>query len=61
MAEATKDKGAAGLKRRFYKTDGDRLSRERQSCPKCGPGVFLGKHADRLSCGRCGYTEFARK
>jgi len=26
-------------------------------CPKCGPGVHLAEHADRLSCGRCGYFE----
>jgi len=61
MAEAKKEKGTAGLKRKFYKIEGDRLGRERQSCPKCGPGVFLARHANRVSCGRCGYTEFAKK
>ncbi len=61
MAEAKKEKGAAGLKRRFYKVDGGRLSRTGQNCPKCGQGVFLARHANRLSCGRCGYTEFAKK
>ena len=61
MAEAKKDKGATGLKRKFYKIDGSRITRERQSCPKCGPGVFLARHRDRASCGRCGYTEFAKK
>jgi small subunit ribosomal protein S27Ae len=61
MAEAKKEKGTAGLKRRFYKLDGSRITRERPNCPKCGPGVFLAKHADRVSCGRCGYTEFAKK
>lgn len=34
------------------------LKRERKSCPKCGGGVFMAKHQDRLSCGKCGYTEF---
>src|SRR5207247_970797 len=58
---AKKEKGVAGLKRKFYKIDGNRISRERANCPKCGPGVFLAKHADRMSCGRCGYTEFAKK
>ena len=61
MAEAKKEKGTAGLKRKFYKTDGARISRERPNCPKCGPGVFLARHSDRASCGRCGYTEFAKK
>src|SRR5216117_2534794 len=61
MAEAKKEKGVAGLKRKFYKIDGNRITRERANCPKCGPGVFLAKHGDRMSCGRCGYTEFAKK
>ncbi len=29
-------------------------------CPRCGPGVFLAVHKDRLSCGRCKYTEFLK-
>src|SRR2546427_531515 len=60
-AKEKKEKGVAGLKRKFYKVDGDRISRERANCPKCGPGVFLARHANRVSCGRCGYTEFAKK
>jgi small subunit ribosomal protein S27Ae len=54
-------KGSAGLKRSFYKIEGSQVERLRQSCPKCGPGVFLARHSDRVSCGRCGYTEFAKK
>ncbi len=46
---------------KFYKTDKDGLERLRQTCPKCGSGVFLAKHNNRLSCGRCGYTAFAGK
>jgi small subunit ribosomal protein S27Ae len=61
MAEAKKEKGTAGLKRTFYKIDDGRITRIRANCPKCGPGVFLARHADRVSCGRCGYTEFAKK
>ena len=26
-------------------------------CPKCGTGVNLAEHANRRSCGKCGYTE----
>ncbi|HLC68998.1 MAG TPA: hypothetical protein VJH24_04100 [Candidatus Bilamarchaeaceae archaeon] len=26
-------------------------------CPKCGSGVTLARHKERLSCGRCGYFE----
>ena len=29
----------------------------RKSCPKCGPGTRLAEHANRNSCGKCGYTE----
>jgi small subunit ribosomal protein S27Ae len=28
-----------------------------KSCPKCGTGTKLAQHADRLSCGKCGYME----
>ncbi len=30
-------------------------------CIKCGPGVLLAQHKDRMSCGKCGYTEFFKK
>jgi ubiquitin-small subunit ribosomal protein S27Ae len=41
----------------FYGTQGEALQRTHKSCPKCGPGVFLAEHANRRSCGRCGYAE----
>lgn len=31
------------------------------SCPKCGKGVFMAQHKDRVTCGKCGYTEFSKK
>ena len=34
--------------------------KKRKSCPKCGAGVFLAEHKNRLSCGRCGYLEVKR-
>jgi small subunit ribosomal protein S27Ae len=45
-------------KREIFTIEGDKISRKRRSCPKCGDGVFLAEHKDRISCGRCGYTEF---
>ena len=48
-------------KRELYKVDGDKITRLRRTCPKCGDGVFLAEHQDRLSCGSCGYTEFKGK
>jgi small subunit ribosomal protein S27Ae len=38
-----------------------KLERKKKHCPKCGPGVFLAEHADRLACGKCSYTEFKKK
>ncbi len=29
----------------------------RKYCPKCGAGVGLAEHANRRSCGKCGYME----
>jgi len=58
--KAAGKKGASGLKHTFYKIEDGRLERLRTSCPKCGAGVFLAKHSDRVSCGRCGYAEFAK-
>lgn len=42
----------------IFKVEGDKITRLRRNCPKCGDGVFLAEHKDRLSCGSCGYTEF---
>ncbi len=41
----------------FYELKGDMFTRTHKTCPKCGSGVFLAEHADRRSCGRCGYSE----
>ena len=42
----------------FFKVEGDKINRFRRHCPKCGPAVFLADHKTRLSCGKCGYTEY---
>ncbi|MFH1181973.1 MAG: 30S ribosomal protein S27ae [Candidatus Woesearchaeota archaeon] len=34
--------------------------RKNKSCPKCGPGVFLAEHQNRISCGKCAYTEMKK-
>lgn len=36
---------------------GDKLSKQ-EFCMRCGEGVFMAKHKDRKSCGKCGYTVF---
>jgi len=45
-------------KREIFKIEGDKINRLRKHCPKCGEGIYLAEHKDRLSCGSCGYTEF---
>ncbi|MEM3397327.1 MAG: 30S ribosomal protein S27ae [Thermoplasmata archaeon] len=45
---------------KIYEVSGDKLNRKKKTCPKCGPGYFLAEHENRVSCGRCGYTEFKK-
>lgn len=45
----------------LYNVEDDKVVRTRRTCPECGPGVFLAKHKDRESCGRCGHTEFTKR
>lgn len=47
-------------KYKMYKVEGDSVKREK-TCPKCGVAVFLAKHKDRLTCGKCHYVEFLSK
>jgi small subunit ribosomal protein S27Ae len=44
----------------LYQISGDKIERKNRSCPKCGAGIFLAKHNDRLVCGKCHYTEFVK-
>ena len=57
--EAARKKEAS--KRDAYTVEGDKLVMTKPVCPKCGPGVFMAVHKDRVSCGKCGYTEFNKK
>ena len=45
----------------IFKIEGNKINRQRRHCPKCGDGVFLAEHKDRVSCGSCGYTEFKKQ
>ncbi len=45
----------------MYEIEGDKASKKRNECPKCGSGNFLAKHADREHCGRCGYTKWEKQ
>ena len=35
----------------------DKTTRKNKFCPKCGAGIFLAQHKDRLVCGKCQYME----
>jgi len=43
---------------KMYEVKGNTVERKRAFCPRCGAGVVLGKHGNRVYCGKCGYTEF---
>lgn len=43
-----------------YKIKETTIIREK-FCPRCGPGIFLAKHQNRLFCGKCHYTEYITK
>jgi small subunit ribosomal protein S27Ae len=45
---------------KFYSIKGDNVTRLRKECPRCGHGVFLAEHKDRLTCGKCGYTSYKK-
>jgi|TARA_B100001971_G_C17934557_1_gene404455 small subunit ribosomal protein S27Ae len=42
---------------KLYQVSGNKLERKNKSCPKCGTGTFLAAHKDRLTCGKCKYSE----
>ncbi|MHB1868845.1 MAG: 30S ribosomal protein S27ae [Nitrososphaerales archaeon] len=46
---------------KFFQVKQDKVERLRKECPRCGRGVFLGEHKDRLTCGKCGYTSFKKQ
>lgn len=56
-----KPKTPRKAKKDYYKVEGGKITRLKKHCPKCGPGVFMAEHEDRVSCGRCGYSEFKKK
>lgn len=47
-----------GKKYELYEVEGEEFKRLKRPCPRCGPGIFMADHGDRLACGKCGYTEF---
>jgi ubiquitin-small subunit ribosomal protein S27Ae len=60
MAKKQKKNKVPSKKYTKYSIEGDKVT-SKHSCPKCGPGIFLGDHKDRLYCGKCHYVEFKSK
>jgi len=46
---------------KLYKAEGGKVERKNKFCPKCGDGYFLASHKDRLTCGKCSYSEIISK
>ncbi len=42
----------------MYKIEGDKVSRTRPTCERCGPGYFMADHQGRYTCGHCGFTRY---
>jgi small subunit ribosomal protein S27Ae len=42
----------------LYKIEGEKVTRLRPTCERCGPGYFMAKHQDRYTCGHCGFTRY---
>ncbi|MFH1752374.1 MAG: 30S ribosomal protein S27ae [archaeon] len=45
-------------KAKQYEIKGSEIERKTLFCPKCGEGVFMAKHKDRNSCGKCSFTQW---
>ena len=52
--EKKKEKKAFSL----YKVEGDKITRLRPTCERCGIGYFMADHGDRYTCGHCGFTRY---
>jgi len=55
-----KHKDEKGVKA-MYKVEGEKFSRARPTCERCGPGYFMADHHSRYTCGHCGLTRFKQK
>ena len=45
----------------LYKIENEKVTRLRPTCERCGPGYFMADHADRYTCGHCGFTRYKRQ
>ena len=45
-------------KSKLWEVKDGKVVRLNRSCPRCGEGVYLAQHYNRMSCGKCSYTKF---
>jgi small subunit ribosomal protein S27Ae len=58
---ATKKAAPKGVARgKYFTVSGGKVTTVKKYCPRCGPGVMMADHKDRVACGKCGYTEFKK-
>ena len=55
--KAEKKKEEKGI-HALYKIEGEKVTRLRPTCERCGPGYFMANHRDRYTCGHCGFTRY---
>lgn len=53
-------KGATKLYKN-YEVSGGSAKLKNKTCPKCGPSYLMANHKNRITCGKCHYTEFSSK
>jgi small subunit ribosomal protein S27Ae len=60
-AEKGKSKNKSDGVKAMYKVEGDKVTRARPTCERCGPGYFMADHHSRYTCGHCGFTRYKQK
>ena len=60
MAKKKKKEKKAMQIWKIYTGSGGKAERKNKFCSKCGSGVFMAKHKDRETCGKCGFTNFIK-
>ena len=58
--KAKKHKEEKGI-HAMYKVEGNKVSKARPTCERCGPGYFMADHHDRYTCGHCGFTRYKQR
>ena len=51
-------KGSSPMVSSYFKVDGEKVTRIKKICSRCGKGVYMSEHKDRHTCGKCGLTEY---